>query len=136
MHPPGQKEPKYRTISKYGNGPIKISLFTITFLAIAVVTNSSIVRHFSEVNPCFFFPLQALDAAAKAVRAAFDAAEKKLREAREAVVKAKEDCKRKMSLKCDNCKNLKCKEAKEACEDHLDEAGKFISKNVISPVNL
>ncbi|CAH3028156.1 unnamed protein product [Porites evermanni] len=77
---------------------------------------------------------EALDEAAKAVQATFDAAEKELRNAREAVVEAKEDCKRQMSLKCDNCKNLKCKEAEENCKGHLDAAGKWISKNILAPV--
>ena len=81
------------------------------------------------------FVSQALDEAAKAVQATFDAAEKELRNAREAVVEAKEDCKRKMSLECDNCKNLKCKEAEENCKGHLDAAGKWISKNILAPVS-
>ena len=76
-----------------------------------------------------------MDEAAKAVQATFDAAEKELRNAREAVVEAKEDCKRKMSLECDNCKNLKCKEAEENCKGHLDAAGKWISKNILAPVS-
>ena len=58
-----------------------------------------------------------------------------MREARESVVKAKEDCKRKMSLKCDNCKSLKCKQAEKDCKGFLDAAGKWISKNVLAPVN-
>jgi len=79
---------------------------------------------------------QALDEAAKAVRAAFDAAEKELRDARQSVIDAKEDCKRKMSLKCDNCKDLKCKEAANNCKNFLDAAGKWISKNVLAPVRI
>ena len=50
-------------------------------------------------------------------------------------MEAKEDCKRQMSLKCDNCKNLKCKEAEENCKGHLDVAGKWISKNILAPVS-
>ena len=80
------------------------------------------------------FLFQALDEAAKSVRAAFDAGEKALADARQSVINAKEDCKRKMSLKCDNCKNLKCKEAESNCQGHLDDAGKFISENVLAPV--
>ena len=40
-----------------------------------------------------------------------------------------------MSLECDNCKNLKCKEAEENCKGHLDAAGKWISKNILAPVS-
>lgn len=77
---------------------------------------------------------QALDQAAKSVKAVFDAAQKELADARQSVINAKEDCKRKMSLKCDNCKNLKCKEAEKNCKGFLDAAGKWISKNVLAPV--
>ena len=80
------------------------------------------------------FLFQALDEAAKSVKAAFDAAEKELADARQSIINAKEDCKRKMSLKCDNCKNLKCKEAERNCKGFLDAAGKWISKNVLAPV--
>ncbi|XP_068704567.1 uncharacterized protein [Montipora foliosa] len=76
----------------------------------------------------------ALDQAAKSVKAAFDAAKQKLASARQSVINAKEDCKRKMSLKCDNCKSLKCKEAENNCKGFLDAAGKWISKNVLSEV--
>lgn len=77
---------------------------------------------------------QALDQAAKSVKAVFDAAQKELADARQSVINAKQDCIRKMSLKCDNCKNLKCKEAEENCKGFLDAAGKWISKNVLAPV--
>ena len=80
------------------------------------------------------FCSKALDEAAKAVRAAFDAAQRELANARQAVIDAKEECKRKMSLKCDNCKNLKCKEAEKNCKGFLDAAGKWITKNVLAPV--
>ena len=76
-----------------------------------------------------------MDEAAKSVRAAFDVAEKTLSDAREAVVRAKEDCKRKMQLKCDNCKSLKCKQAENNCKGFLDAAGKWISKNILAPVS-
>ena len=69
---------------------------------------------------------QALDKAAKSVKEAFDAAEKALADARKSVVEKKEECKRKMSLKCDNCKSLKCKQAEKNCKGFLDEAGKWI----------
>ena len=72
----------------------------------------------------FFF--QALDDAAKAVKAAFDAAQKKLQDARNAVVEKKAECKRKMSLKCDRCKDLKCRQAERNCKGFLDAAGKWI----------
>ncbi|XP_068704515.1 uncharacterized protein [Montipora foliosa] len=76
----------------------------------------------------------ALDQAAKSVKAAFDAAEQELANARQSVINAKEDCKRKMSLKCDNCRTLKCMEAERDCKGKLDAAGKWISKNIIAPV--
>ena len=60
------------------------------------------------------------------MRAAFDAAEKKLRDARNHVIEKKAECKRKMSLKCDRCKNLKCKQAERNCKGFLDAAGKWI----------
>ena len=60
------------------------------------------------------------------MRAAFDAAEKKLRDARNHVIEKKAECKRKMSLKCDKCKNLKCKQAERNCKGFLDAAGKWI----------
>ena len=69
---------------------------------------------------------KALDAAAKAVKGAFDEAQKKLAEAREAVIREKENCKRKMALKCDNCKKLKCAQAERNCKGFLDKAGKWI----------
>lgn len=31
-----------------------------------------------------------------------------------------------MSLKCDNCKSLKCKQAEKNCKGFLDDAGKWI----------
>jgi len=67
-----------------------------------------------------------LDDAAKAVKAAFDAAQKKLQDARNHVIEKKAECKRKMSLKCDRCKNLKCKQAERNCKGFLDAAGKWI----------
>ncbi|KAJ7381185.1 hypothetical protein OS493_004785 [Desmophyllum pertusum] len=70
--------------------------------------------------------IEALDAAAKSVKAAFDAAKKSLQDAQNAVLEKKAECKRKMSLKCDNCKNLKCKQAKDNCKGFLDAAGKWI----------
>ena len=71
---------------------------------------------------------QALDEAAKAVTAAFDAAEKSLRDAQKAVTEKKEECKRKLELKCDNCKDLKCKQAEDDCKGFMDAAGKWIGK--------
>ena len=68
------------------------------------------------------------------MKAAFDAAEQELANARQSVINAKEDCKRKMSLKCDNCKSLKCMEAERDCKGKLDAAGKWISQNIIAPV--
>ena len=70
------------------------------------------------------------------MRAAFDAAQEELANARKAVVEEKEECKRKMSLKCDNCKDLKCKEAEKNCKGFLDAAGKWISKNALAPVRV
>lgn len=69
---------------------------------------------------------QALDVAAEAVKSAFNEAQKKLADARSAVIKAKEDCKRKMVLKCDNCRKLKCAQAVVNCKGFLDKAGKWI----------
>ena len=60
------------------------------------------------------------------MKAAFDAAEKSLSDARKDVLEKKAECKRKMSLKCDNCKNLKCKQAEDNCKEFLDAAGKWI----------
>ena len=56
----------------------------------------------------------------------FDAAKKKLGEARRAVIEKREECKRKMQLKCDNCKKLKCAQAERNCKGFLDKAGKWI----------
>ena len=67
-----------------------------------------------------------MDEAASAVKGAFDAAQTKLRGAREDVIRKKEECKRKMSLKCDRCRDLKCKKAKDDCNGFLDKAGKWI----------
>ena len=69
---------------------------------------------------------QALDAAADAVDKAFKEAQAQLRSAQDKVIKAKEDCKRKMSLKCENCRNLKCRQAEKNCKGFLDAAGKWI----------
>lgn len=69
---------------------------------------------------------QALDDAAKAVKKAFDDAKAKLQDARKAVVEKKAECKRKMSLKCDRCRDLKCKQAERNCKGFLDAAGKWI----------
>ena len=71
-------------------------------------------------------PFQALDAAAKAVKGAFDKAQRRLSDARNAVIREKENCKRKMTLKCDNCKKLKCAQAERNCKGFLDAAGKWI----------
>ena len=60
------------------------------------------------------------------MKGAFDEAQKKLAEAREAVIREKENCKRKMTLKCDNCKKLKCAQAERNCKGFLDAAGKWI----------
>ena len=78
---------------------------------------------------------QALDAAAKAVDGAFKEAQKQLRSAQDKVIGAKEDCKRKMSLKCDNCKNLKCAQAEKNCKGFLDAAGKWIG-GVVNKVGM
>ncbi|XP_067053119.1 uncharacterized protein [Acropora muricata] len=69
---------------------------------------------------------KALDDAAKAVKKAFDDAKAKLQDARKAVVEKKAECKRKMSLKCDRCRDLKCKQAERNCKGFLDAAGKWI----------
>jgi len=73
-----------------------------------------------------------LDEAAKAVKAAFDAAEKSLQDAQKAVTEKKEECKRKLELKCDNCKSLKCKQAQDDCKGFMDAAGKWIGKALSS----
>ena len=98
-------------------------------------TRHHLITHTNSSSSHFaFFLFQALDAAADAVKGAFDAAQKELASARQSVIEKKEECKRKMSLKCDNCKNLKCKEAERNCKGFLDAAGKWISKNVLAPV--
>ncbi|KAK3707600.1 hypothetical protein QZH41_017862 [Actinostola sp. cb2023] len=66
------------------------------------------------------------DAAAKAVKGAFEAAQKELGNARRTVIEKKAECKRKMSLKCDKCKDLKCKQAETNCKGALDKFGKWI----------
>ena len=66
------------------------------------------------------------------MKGAFDEAQKKLAEAREAVIREKENCKRKMALKCDNCKKLKCAQAERDCKGFLDSAGKWIGGAVNS----
>ena len=79
--------------------------------------------------PCLtkpFMSFQALDEAAKAVKGAFDAAQKQLQDARNDVIAKKEECKRQMSLKCDRCKQLKCRQAERDCKGFLDAAGKWI----------
>lgn len=60
------------------------------------------------------------------MKGAFEAAQKSLSDARRKVIGAKEDCKRKMSLKCDKCKNLKCQQATRNCKGALDKFGKWI----------
>lgn len=60
------------------------------------------------------------------MKGAFDEAQKKLRGAQDHVKRKKEDCKRKMSLKCDRCRDLKCKKAENDCKGFLDKAGKWI----------
>ena len=75
-----------------------------------------------------------MDEAAKSVKAAFDAAEKSLRDAQRAVIEKKEECKRKLQLKCDNCKSLKCKQAVDDCKGFMDKAGKWIGK-ALAPVS-
>lgn len=67
-----------------------------------------------------------MDEAAKAVKGAFDAAQKLLQDARNDVIAEKEECKRRMSLKCDKCKQLKCRQAERDCKGFLDAAGKWI----------
>ena len=69
---------------------------------------------------------QVLDKAASGIKSAFDEAERQLISAQDDVKKAKRDCKRKMELECDNCRDLKCKQAEEDCKDFLDDAGKWI----------
>ena len=73
-----------------------------------------------------------MDEAAKAVRAAFDAAEKSLQDAQRDVIEKKEECKKKLELKCDNCKSLKCKQAEDDCKGFMDAAGKWIGKALSS----
>ena len=80
--------------------------------------------HLFHIFPNTLF--QALDAAAKAVKGAFDEAQRRLSDARNAVIREKENCKRKMTLKCDNCKKLKCAQAERNCKGFLDAAGKWI----------
>lgn len=60
------------------------------------------------------------------MKGAFEEAQKKLADARAAVIKEKENCKRQMVLKCDNCKKLKCAQALQNCGGFLDKAGKWI----------
>ena len=60
------------------------------------------------------------------MKGAFDAAQKQLQNARNDVVAKKEQCKRELQLKCDKCKELKCKEAENNCKGFLDKAGKWI----------
>lgn len=67
-----------------------------------------------------------MDEAAAAVKGAFDEAQRKLRGAQDDVRRKKEECKRKMSLKCDRCRDLKCKKAQNDCKGFLDKAGKWI----------
>jgi hypothetical protein len=67
-----------------------------------------------------------LDEAASAVKGAFEEAQRKLRSAQDHVKRKKEECKRKMSLKCDRCRDLKCKKAENDCKGFLDKAGKWI----------
>ena len=73
-----------------------------------------------------------MDKAAKAVRAAFDAAKKSLQDAQKAVTEKKEECIRKLELKCDECKSLKCKQAEDDCKDFMNAAGKWTSKALAS----
>ena len=42
----------------------------------------------------------------------------------------KDNCGRKMQLKCDNCRTLKCKEAESGCKGFLDKAGKWIGDKI------
>ncbi|XP_048580608.1 uncharacterized protein LOC5507741 isoform X2 [Nematostella vectensis] len=69
---------------------------------------------------------KALDEAAAWVKGAFEAAQKKLSDARNHVIEKKAECKRKMSLKCDNCKRMQCARAERNCKGALDAAGKWI----------
>jgi len=77
-------------------------------------------------SPSVLSSHQALDAAAKAVKGAFEEAQAKLSSARQSVIQKKEECKQKMSLKCDRCKDMKCKEATRNCKGALDKFGKWI----------
>ena len=63
--------------------------------------------------------------AADAVKGAFDAAQKTLRSAQDHVIQKKEECKRKMTLECDNCRKLKCKKAQDDCNAFFARVGKW-----------
>ena len=60
------------------------------------------------------------------MKGAFDSAQKSLQDARNDVVAKKAQCKRELQLKCDKCKELKCKQAEKDCKGFLDKAGKWI----------
>ena len=64
--------------------------------------------------------------AADAVKGAFDAAERRLRSAREDVMQKKEECRQKMDLECDRCRDLKCKKAKDDCKEFYNSIGSFL----------
>lgn len=60
------------------------------------------------------------------MKGAFDAAQMALADAKAKVVREKENCRRKLTLECDNCKRLKCGKAQKDCKGFLNAAGKWI----------
>ena len=80
----------------------------------------------------FFFLCQAIEKARKAVDGAFKSAQKHLRSAIDHVQQKKRECKEKMKLKCSNCYNLKCKQAKAGCKGFFKKLAKALSKCMLS----
>ena len=46
------------------------------------------------------------------------------------MIDKREECKRKMQLKCDDCMDLKCKEAERGCKGFLNDAAEWIGGRV------
>uniref|UniRef100_A0A7M5WWB1 Hemicentin-1 n=2 Tax=Clytia hemisphaerica TaxID=252671 RepID=A0A7M5WWB1_9CNID len=63
----------------------------------------------------------AIEKARRSVDQAFKAAQKHLRSAISHVQRQKQKCKEKMTLKCNRCHNIKCKETAKKCKGFLDD---------------
>lgn len=84
------------------------------------------IKFYVKVEVDLYALNKLIDDVVAAIRGVFDKAKEELGKARRAVIEKREECKRKMQLKCDNCKKLKCAQAERNCKGFLDKAGKWI----------